>query len=241
MPDETKAISLENLIEFKEKCDLAYEPRKNIPTPTSSNNGQVLGVEDGNFLFVNKNGGGGGGGGGDGNYVTVGGESVQEITGTKRFTSSDGIVVNSDESDLAGNDTKYKSYSIEGNYAGDSPFKVNIPYNAFSSISDNLAMTMVVKNGSGGMNLNWVKNVSELPSEGVYLICNSDDPEQETLDNITWIAYHSANSINNSFLFPYPDGSNYYYRVLKNGTIVQVKSDGTNTTTLSAFSYIKLK
>lgn len=87
----------------------------------------------------------------------------------------------------------------------------------------------------------WVKNVSALPSDGVYLICNSDDPEQETLDNITWIAYHSANSINNSFLFPYPDGGYYYYRVLKNGTIGQVKSDGTNTTTLSAFSYIKLK
>lgn len=61
MPDETKAISLENLTEFKEKCDLAYEPRKNIPTPTSSNNGQVLGVENGNFVFVNQSGGGGGG------------------------------------------------------------------------------------------------------------------------------------------------------------------------------------
>ncbi len=61
MSDETKAISLENLTEFKEKCDLAYEPRKNIPTPTSSNNGQVLGVENGNFLFVNQSGGGGGG------------------------------------------------------------------------------------------------------------------------------------------------------------------------------------
>ena len=94
---------------------------------------------------------------------------------------------------------------------------------------------------SGGGIGEWVKNVSALPSDGVYLICNSDDPEQETLDNITWIAYHSANSINNSFLFPYPDGSYYYYRVLKNGTIGQVKSDGTNTTTLSAFSYIKLK
>lgn len=57
MPDETKAISLENLTEFKEKCDLAYEPRKNIPTPTSSNNGQVLGVENGNFVFVNQSGG----------------------------------------------------------------------------------------------------------------------------------------------------------------------------------------
>ncbi len=61
MSDEIKAISLENLTEFKEKCDLAYEPRKNIPTPTSSNNGQVLGVENGNFLFVNQSGGGGGG------------------------------------------------------------------------------------------------------------------------------------------------------------------------------------
>lgn len=50
MADE-KAISLDNLQTFKNNCDTAYEPRKNIPTPTTANNGQVLGVTNGVFAF----------------------------------------------------------------------------------------------------------------------------------------------------------------------------------------------
>ena len=55
MPDE-KAISLDNLQTFKNNCDTAYEPRKNIPTPTTANNGQVLGVENGVYAFTEGGG-----------------------------------------------------------------------------------------------------------------------------------------------------------------------------------------
>lgn len=47
-----KAISLDNLQTFKNNCDTAYEPRKNIPTPTTANNGQVLGVTNGVYAFT---------------------------------------------------------------------------------------------------------------------------------------------------------------------------------------------
>lgn len=51
MPDG-KAISLDNLQTFKNNCDTAYEPRKNIPTPTTGNNGQVLQVgESGTYIL----------------------------------------------------------------------------------------------------------------------------------------------------------------------------------------------
>ena len=55
MADE-KAISLDNLQTFKNNCDTAYEPRKNIPTPTTANNGQVLGVTNG--VYALQEGGG---------------------------------------------------------------------------------------------------------------------------------------------------------------------------------------
>ena len=55
MLDE-KAISLNNLQLFKNNCDIAYEPRKNIPTPTTANNGQVLGVENGVYAFTEGGG-----------------------------------------------------------------------------------------------------------------------------------------------------------------------------------------
>ena len=77
----------------------------------------------------------------DAAYVRAGGEDVQEISGLKRFTNGEGIAGNTDEQDLAGTDTKYKSYSIEGNYAGDSPFVLKIPHNYMNA-------TLAVDKGS---------------------------------------------------------------------------------------------
>ena len=51
-----KSISLANLQTFKNNCDTAYEPRKNIPTPTTANNGQVLGVTNGVYAFTEGGG-----------------------------------------------------------------------------------------------------------------------------------------------------------------------------------------
>lgn len=200
-----KAVSLDNLAEFKANCDRAYSNRS----------------------------GGGGGGGDSGDYVTIGNET-QTITGIKRFTNEEGVFINTEDPDYSGTDTKYKSYSIQGNYAGDSPFILNFPY-LFPSA------TFVVKNSDGAMNLSWVKNASALPENGVYLICSAPDPDQATQDNMMWIVFHSTNSINNSPLFPYPDGTSYYYRVLKNGTIARFLFPEGSSTNLDSFSYIRMK
>ena len=47
----TVSISLANLQQFKNNADNAYEPRKNIPTPTTNNNGQFLGVTEGAYAL----------------------------------------------------------------------------------------------------------------------------------------------------------------------------------------------
>ena len=64
----------------------------------------------------------------DAAYLAKAGEGAAEVERLMRFVNENGVYVNTEDPDYSGTDTKYKSYSIEGDYAGDSPFKLYFPY-----------------------------------------------------------------------------------------------------------------
>ena len=66
MPTTTKTVSSANLARFKQKCDETYAKigegggsGPEIPTPTTSDNGKVLGVSNGAYALQAASGGGG--------------------------------------------------------------------------------------------------------------------------------------------------------------------------------------
>ena len=68
MADNIKTVSSDNLARFKQKCDETYAKigegggsDVEIPTPTTSDNGKVLGVANGAYELQEASGGGGGG------------------------------------------------------------------------------------------------------------------------------------------------------------------------------------
>lgn len=65
MADNIKTVSSDNLARFKQKCDETYAGKDEIPnvpaipTPTTSDNGKVLGVANGAYALQEASGGGG--------------------------------------------------------------------------------------------------------------------------------------------------------------------------------------
>ena len=60
VPTTTKTVSSDNLARFKQKCDETYAAIGNIPTiptPTTSDNGKVLGVANGAYALQEASGG----------------------------------------------------------------------------------------------------------------------------------------------------------------------------------------
>ena len=64
MPTTTKTVSSDNLARFKQKCDETYAGKDeipnvpDIPTPTTADNGKVLGVANGAYALQEASGGG---------------------------------------------------------------------------------------------------------------------------------------------------------------------------------------
>lgn len=164
MPDE-KAISLENLQTFKNNCDTAYESRKNIPTPTTNNNGQVLGVTNGAFAFLDQQGGSAGQDGKDAlmydGIVTIGGYPINTPTYSAPVANFNRTPENS-ESFLAvmryTNTSSYESYYLGtltvsnvfgGNVQGSVPSNVTL-LTQLEFLGSELTSTTNVSVGFGG-------------------------------------------------------------------------------------------
>lgn len=111
-PTTVKAVSSANLAEFKAKCDETYAGKDEIPsvpaipTPTTSDNGKVLGVANGAYALQAASGGGGGN---TGHTITIASNalvgvqnpslkfekydgSVQEITSVSATTEVENVV-----------------------------------------------------------------------------------------------------------------------------------------------------